>query len=264
MSFEGLTNVNVELTSRCNKKCFMCGRRKLERDHSRQELPKWGDMDYELVKDISKQLPSSIIVQLHDNGEPLMYPHLEKAMVLFKRQIRTLDTNGRLLMEKAKEIIGNLDTITVSVFENDPEGYEQWLIMREFMSIKGDRKPRVIARCLGDVDSSNYYAVADLVVTRTLHNPMGSFGYKKKVTIPEIGICLDALSHMAIKRDGKVSMCVRFDPEGLGTIGDLTSDSLSHIWAGKQRSEWLALHVAGKRSEIPLCSKCDYWGCPTG
>ena len=91
---------------------------------------------------------------------------------------------------------------------------------------------------------------------------MGSFGYKKKVTMPEIGICLDALSHMAIKRDGKASMCVRFDPEGLGTIGDITRDTLSDIWGGKLRSEYLALHIAGKRSEIPLCSKCSYWGCP--
>ena len=185
-------------------------------------------------------------------------------MACFANQIRCVDTNGKLLMEKSEEIIGNLDTITVSVFENDPEALEQWMIMNEFMSIKGDRKPRVIARCLGDVNLSNYYEVSDMVVTRTLHNPMGSFNYKKKVTMPEIGICLDALSHMAIKRDGKVSMCVRFDPEGLGTIGDVTRDTLSDIWGGKLRSEYLALHIAGKRSEIPLCSKCDYWGCPTG
>ena len=224
--------------------------------------PVWGDMDYELVKSIAKQIPAGIVVQFHDNGEPLLYPNLGKALSLFSNQIRCLDTNGKLLIEKSEEIIDNLDTITVSVFENDLEAEEQMMIMREFMSIKGDRKPRVIARCLGDVGSSDYYAVADMVVTRTLHNPMGSFDYKKKVTIPEIGICLDALSHMAIKRDGKVSMCVRFDPEGLGTIGDATRDTLSDIWGGELRSEYLALHIAGKRSEIPLCSKCDYWGLP--
>ncbi|KKK83666.1 hypothetical protein LCGC14_2791100, partial [marine sediment metagenome] len=189
---------------------------------------------------------------------------LGKALSLFSNQIRCLDTNGKLLIEKSEEIIDNLDTITVSVFENDSEAYEQMMIMKKFMSIKGDRKPRVIARCLGKVNLSNYYAVADIVVTRTLHNPMGSFGYKKNVTIPEIGICLDTLSHLAIKRDGKVSMCVRFDPKGLGTIGDITRDTLSDIWGGSIRSEYLALHIAGKRSEIPLCSKCDYWGCPTG
>ncbi len=261
-NLNGLANVNIELTSRCNKKCFMCGRRKLERDYP--SLTNWGDMDYEMVKSISSQLLPSIVVQLHDGGEPLMYPHFGEAVALFKRQIRCMDTNGRLLVASASGIIDNLDTITVSVFENDPEALEQWMIMREFMSIKGDRKPRVIARCLGKVNSSNYYAVADLVVTRTLHNPMGSFDYKKKVTIPEIGICLDALNHLAIKRDGKVSMCVRFDPEGLGTIGDLTRDSLSDIWGGKERKTRVALHIAGKRPEISLCNKCDYWGCPTG
>ena len=227
-------------------------------------------MDYELVQSISRQLPKGIVVQFHDNGEPLLYGRLHEALSLFPNQIRCLDTNGKLLLARRDDILErglgtkSLDTITVSVFENDPEALEQWMIMNEFMSIKGDRKPRVIARCLGKVNSTNYHAVADMVVTRTLHNPMGSFDYKKKPTIPEIGICLDALNHLAIKRDGKVSMCVRFDPEGLGTIGDLMRDSLVKIWGGKERKPREALHIAGKRSEIPLCNKCAYWGLPNG
>ncbi|KKL50487.1 hypothetical protein LCGC14_2305040, partial [marine sediment metagenome] len=103
-------------------------------------------MDYELVKSISQQIPHGLVVQFHDNGEPLLYPDLGKALLLFNANVRCLDTNGKLLLKRAGEIIGNLDTIAVSVFEDDPEAYEQWLIMREFMSMKGDRKPRVIAR----------------------------------------------------------------------------------------------------------------------
>ena len=237
MSFEGLTNLNIELTSRCQKSCHMCGRRKLKD-------AEWGDMDYELVKSIAKQIPLGVVVQFHDNGEPLLYPRLGEALGLFRGNIRCLDTNGKMLIKQCNAIIEKMDTITVSVFEGDPEASEQWMIVREFMNIKGDRKPRVIARCLGDVNLSNYYEVADMVVTRTLHNPMGSFDYKKKVTIPEIGICLDALSHLVIKRDGKVSMCVRFDPEGLGTIGDATSDTLSDIWGGSIRSEYLSIYLS--------------------
>ena len=166
MSFEGLTNVNLELTSRCQKSCHMCGRRKIERDNP--EKVNWGDMDYDLVKSISKQIQKGIVVQFHDNGEPLLYPRFGEAVSLFNNQIRCMDTNGKLLVSKVEEIVNNLDTVSVSVFEGDTEAYEQWMIMREFMSIKGDRKPRVIARCLGKVNSSNYYAVADMVVTRTL------------------------------------------------------------------------------------------------
>jgi MoaA/NifB/PqqE/SkfB family radical SAM enzyme len=28
----GLGNINIELTSRCNKSCWMCGRRKVEKE----------------------------------------------------------------------------------------------------------------------------------------------------------------------------------------------------------------------------------------
>ena len=35
---------------------------------------------------------------------------------------------------------------------------------------------------------------------------MGSFKYQKNPTIPEIGICLDLLNHMVIRKDGKVSI----------------------------------------------------------
>ena len=34
--FNGLTTVNVELTSRCNKSCWMCGRRKVDAEYRGQ------------------------------------------------------------------------------------------------------------------------------------------------------------------------------------------------------------------------------------
>ena len=257
----GLTNVNVELTSRCSKSCWMCGRRKIERDYP--ELAQWGDMDYELVKSISGRIPRGIVVQFHDNGEPLLYPSLAGALNLFKAQIRCLDTNGKLLLEKAGEIIGNLDTITISTFERDTEAEEQYEILKEFLRIKGKRKPNVIVRCLGNVETERYEQLGVIVATRILHNPLGSFGYTKPPTIPEIGICLDALSHLVIKRDGKVAMCVRFDPTGLGIIGDMNNESLDDIWNGLKRRMALKFHIKGERHLLPLCKACSYWGIAT-
>jgi len=258
----GLSVLNLELTSKCNKRCWMCGRRKIERDYP--HLANWGDMDYEMAQRVSSQTPSGVVVQFHDNGEPLLYPRLGEALSLFSNQIRCLDTNGKLLIDKAEEIIGNLDTITISTFEGDGEADEQCETLVRFLEIKGDRKPRVIVRCLGEVELGRYRELDCLIATRVLHNPMGSFGYKRRTTVPEIGICLDALSHLVIKRDGKVSMCVRFDPEGLGIIGDATTASLGEIWRGKQRRQWLGYHIEGRRDLIPLCSRCEFWGVPVG
>lgn len=297
--FNGLTTVNVELTSRCNKSCWMCGRRKQERDYP--ELCNWGDMDFELVKSIAKQLPEGIVIQFHNNGESLLYPQFGEAVKLFKNQIKCVDTNGKLLLKKADEIIDNLDTLTISVIENDPEGDEQYEIVEKFLKVKGNRKPFMIYRLLGNVSKrpltkrekkeinkyspsitrhkfgsilknsiylierkQRWYKLPGIVATRILHSPMGSFNYEKKVTIPEIGICLEALNHLVINRDGTVSLCVRFDPLKELVIGDANKEKLIDIWNGKKRLSILKKHIEGKRNELPFCSKCEFWGCPTG
>ncbi len=259
--FNGLTTVNIELTSRCNKKCFCCGRRKLEKEHP--ELCDWGDMDFKLVEKIAKQLPEGIVVQLHNNGESLLYPRFGDAAKLFQRQIRCLDTNGKLIVEKADEIISNLETLTISVIENDPEGDEQYKLVKKFLRIKGNKKPNLIYRCLGKVDTEKWKKLPGIVATRVLHNPLGSFKYKKNPTKPEIGICLDLLNHMCIDRFGKVSICVRFDPLRLGVIGDANKTPLVGIWNSPKRRKWLKYHIEGKRNKVPLCSYCEFWGVPT-
>src|SRR5208282_2373948 len=147
----GLANINIELTSRCNKNCWMCGRRKIDRDYPELALD-YGDMDFDLVGKIASQLPPNIIVQLHNNGEPLLYPRFGEAVRLFNRQTTNIVTNGKLLVEKADEVIDHLDTIAISVIENDPEADEQYDIIKKFLRLKGDKKPFTILRINGEVD----------------------------------------------------------------------------------------------------------------
>ena len=263
-NFSSLATVNVELTSRCNKVCSMCGRRKIERDYPKLTL-KYGDMDFPLVNKIATQLPENIVVQLHSNGESLLYPRFGDAVKLFSKQITNVVTNGKLLLEKADEIIGNLDTMAISIIEDDPEGDQQYEIIEKFLKIKGAKKPFTILRINGEVDEGRYQIFDLIMARRVLHSPLGSFNYKKRnPTIPEIGICLDFLNHLAINREGKVSICVRFDPKLLGVIGDVNEQSLGEIWNSKRRMQWLAYHKQGLREEIPLCSYCHFWGVPTG
>lgn len=261
--FNGLTTVNVELSSRCNKNCWMCGRRKIDREYPEIAL-KYGDMDFGLVESIAGQLPEGIVVQFHNNGESLLYPKFGEAVSLFKKQIKCMDTNGKLIVKKADEIIDNLDTLTISVIEKDEETEEQYRLIREFLKIKGNREPFVVIRVLGNVDLQKYKETGALIATRILHSPMGSFRYTKNPTVPETGLCLDMLNHLCISSDGRVSICVRFDPTGLGVIGDANKTPLVEIWNSDLRKQWLKLHIEGRREEVPLCSKCEFWGVPTG
>jgi radical SAM protein with 4Fe4S-binding SPASM domain len=103
------------------------------------------------------------------------------------------------------------------------------------------------------------------VTRRILHSPLGSYNYQKAdPTIPEIGICLDFLGHLAINKDGRASICVRFDPKGLGVIGDCAEQTLEEIWNSPRRREWLQAHKQGRRDLVPLCAYCHFWGVPTG
>ncbi len=134
MNLNGLTTVNVELTSRCNKNCWMCGRRKIDRDFP-ELASKYADMDFTLVNLITKQLPPGIVVQFHSNGEGMLYPKFGEAVRLFERQIKCITTNGLLLLEKANEVIGNLDTVAVSIIQDEiPEIKEKLLeIIKRFL-----------------------------------------------------------------------------------------------------------------------------------
>jgi hypothetical protein len=242
----------------------MCGRRKIDRDYPEIAM-NYGDMDFALVERIAAQVPEGLVVQFHNNGEPFLYPRLGDAIRLFKHQIKCLDTNGKLLVEKASEVIDNLDTLTVSVIENDPETDEQYEFVKKFLAIKGHKRPLMVYRLLGQVkDPERWEALGGIVAKRILHNPMGSFQYKRNPTVPEIGMCVEILNHMAISRLGMVSACVRFDPLGLGILGDANKMSLWEIWNGEKRKQWIELHKQGKRKEILFCGKCDYWGVPTG
>ncbi len=259
-----LTSINIELTNKCNKNCWMCGRRKIDREYPEISL-KYGDMNFELVKKISRQIPPRIVVQLHNNGEPLLYPYFGEAVELFKKNITNIVTNGKLLVQKADEIIDKLDTLSISVFENDEESEEQYQIINEFLKIKKSQKPFTSLRLIGSVDDKKYKKFNILIIRRVLHSPLGSFNYRKlNPTVPEIGICLDFLNHLAIDRMGDISICVRLDPKKLGVIGNINDKTLSEIWNSEKRLEWKKYHIQGQRDKVPLCSFCHYWGVPTG
>lgn len=258
----GLSTINIELTSRCNKNCWMCGRRKVDREYPELSLD-YGDMDFALLERIAPQIPEGIVVQFHRDGDALLYPRFGDATRLFDRHIKNIVTNGKLLVDKVDEIVGNLDTLSVSIFEGDEEADEQREIVRQFLAIKKDRKPFVTLRLIGDVDQKPYEEFKQLFVRRVLHAPMGSFGYVKRTpAIPEIGICWDFLNHPCINRKGDLSICVRFDPTGQGVLGNLGNATLEELWNGAQRASWKACHVEGRRADVPLCARCEYWGVP--
>ncbi len=249
----------IELTNKCNKNCWMCGRRKMERDYPKLATQK-GEMDFELVKKISDQLADGTVVQLHNNGEPLMYSRLGDAIKLFERQITNIVTNGKWLVRKADEIINNLDNLAVSLFEGDVEADAQFEVLVKFLELKGNKKPFTILKAHGDMKLDRYKELELPITGRYIHDPMGNFGFELHPAIPDVCMCTDFLTRLVINWEGKVSPCANFDPHGIHIIGDVRTEKLEEIWNSSKRLEWLEYHKQGRRDKIPLCSKCEYWG----
>ena len=259
----GLGYANVELSSVCNKSCWMCGRRKRDKEQRGDE---YGFMEYETAIKIANEIPAGTMIQLHNNGEGLMHPEFGKMLKLFKHCITNIVSNGKLILKKADEIIDHLDILTISIIQGDDgeEQIDQYTILKKFLLLKGDKKPNVILRFLGDCDERTYNNFNLLHVNRVLHIPDGSRNYTKTPTIPEHGVCTDLLNHLAIDRHGDVSCCVRFDPNRMLVLGNIMYSSLDELWNCEKRLSMIKKHIEGKRSEVPYCgNQCEFWGIAT-
>jgi radical SAM protein with 4Fe4S-binding SPASM domain len=233
----------------------------MEREYP--HLVDWGDMDHEMVHKIAVQVPHRTIVQFHSNGEPLLYPYLGWALFQFRHCFRQFNTNGKLLPEKGSEIIDNLDVLTISVIEKDVEGDYQYDRVKEFLAVKGDRRPNIVFRLLGKVERPDrWQELGGVVCTRVLHAPGGSYDYEREVTKPEIGVCLDLLTHLAIDRYGNISVCVRFDPDGKLRLGNVNDISLYDAWKHPKRLKYIEKHIDQHRDNCGGCNGCHYWGVP--
>lgn len=258
----GLAQLNLELTSRCDKThlCAMCG-------HQNPDVNPitYGDMDYGMLERIRAQLEPGILVSFHRDGEPTAYPRLGDALALFAGFTTSIVTHGLNLARRADEIIGRCTTLTVSVFRGDADVTEQYRAVQEFLRIKGARAPIAQLKIVGDMSKDElapYEALGVPIIRRLIHVPISNAKYAhRSPTIPEVGVCLDALHRPTIDWRGDVFLCNRLDPTRHGYLGSVVTESLEAIWNGEARTTMLDAHKRGRRDLAnPLCATCEYWG----
>jgi len=266
MSLSGLAQVHIELTSRCDKRtlCSFCG-------HQRQDVNPitYGDMDYGLLQRIRRQLVPGIVVAFHRDGEPTAYPLLGHALRLFASFTTSIVTHGLNLARLAETLVGHCTTITVSVYRGDPDGALQYAVLKEFLAVHPTRvRPLVQVKIVGDMDEDDMEKIQALgvpIIRRLIHNPTGNHHYAHtSPTIPEGGLCLDALHRPSIDWQGTVYLCNRLDPRQATKIGSLREQTLEEIWNGSKRQAMIHAHTLGRRADAnTLCAKCTFWGVPS-
>ena len=262
MALSGLAQLNIELTSKCDKRtlCAFCG-------HQKQEVNPitYGDMDYGLLESIREQLKPGVVVAFHRDGEPTAYPRLVEALRLFAPFTTSIVTHGCNLVRCAEALVGHCTTLTISAFKGDPDGDVQYETVKKFLEQKGNAAPRVQIKIVGDWFNSPYESLGVPILRRLIHNPTGNSHYAHHLpTIPEVGICLDALHRPSIDWEGRVYLCNRLDPDKDTQIGDLRCQTLDEIWNGPISHEMMEAHKKGKREEAnALCATCTFWGVPS-
>ena len=260
----GLSQINIELSSRCDKStlCFFCG----HQDRKTNPNLKFGDMDFVLLQNIAGQVPLPIVISFHRDGDPLVYPRLGDALRLFRASPTSIVTHGEALNRRADEIIDNCTTVTVSVIPNDPDRDLQLESIAGFLAKKGARRPMVQLKCVGRVENLEPYEKLGVPITnRALHSKKGNWNYHKiEPIVPEIRVCLDFLGRPTVDWRGRLFICNRLDTLDDGLLGDLNESTLDALWNSPRRSEMLAAHLAGRRDQAnALCASCDFWGIST-
>lgn len=260
----GLSQLNIELSSRCDKEtiCGVCG----HQDRKTNPNLKFGDMDFALLERIYQQVPSAIIISLHRDGDPLVYPKLREALYLMRDSLTSIVTHGETLAARADDIIDSCTTVTVSVIPNDKDREIQLESIRGFLAKKGALRPQVQLKFVGIIkEAEEYEALGIPIINRALHSKKGNWNYARvEPPVPEIRVCLDFLGRPTVDWRGRVFVCNRLDTSDAGLIGDLNTQSLDEIWNGPKRMAMLKAHMAGRRDLAnKLCASCEYWGIPT-
>lgn len=260
----GLSQLNIELSSRCDRAtlCAFCG----HQDRKTNPHLKFGDMDFALLQRIREQVAPPVVISFHRDGDPLVYPLLREALMLFAEFPTSIVTHGEALGRRAHDLIGLATTVTVSVIPNDRDREVQLESIRSFLAQKGDLPPVLQLKFVGAIaDAKPYEDLGVRIINRALHSKKGNWNYVKVNPIaPEIGVCLDFLGRPTVDWKGRVFICNRLDTLDQGIIGDLNAQSLDEIWNGPERARMLEAHLAGRRELAnPLCASCESWGIPT-
>jgi len=272
--------ITVELTNRCNLRCFMCPRNKVNM--------KLGDMDVDLFKKIvdeaSQFLPVCLVPFFR--GESLLHPQFIEMLTYAKNKGLSpiqLATNAYFLSEELSSKILDLeiDFISFSVDVNSPSVYEKIRkhsdFERVFSNVLGfikERnkrkfsKPQIQISAVKIKENENF--IKDFIdfwidkVERVriyfAHSLNGRLGYVEgEEEIPNIRKpCLKLLTDIVIYWNGDVAIC-NHDWDRDLFIGNVKQNSIQQIWHNSIYTQIRGKHLENKLEDFPPCNFCSHW-----
>lgn len=271
--------VMIEVTNRCNCKCFFCGSNNSER--------KRGFIDKGLAIRLIKEAYAygARKISFHGMGEPFLCKDLAKYVLIAKQEGYTyiyLDTNG--IMATPEKVIpvleAGLDSLKFSIHAATAEthrsivrvgGFEN-LIENVRLTYKYIKDHKLSCKLIAyqAISTLNYHEVDDFkkmmqpivdeVWSRPIHNGSGAKPENKQYSIgaQEPAMCelpcKELYQRMIISWDGKAIACST-DWTGALAYGDTRQDDLLSLW--NSDALWAIRKQHENRSTLPtICSQC--------
>jgi radical SAM protein with 4Fe4S-binding SPASM domain len=281
--------VMIDPANVCNMRCSFCptGHRYL-RDMRTNGIMDW-DLFHKIVDNFTFMPHRIKQLTFCKDGEPLLNKHLVE-MIRYARDADIADriwlkTNGVLLTPEMNTKLSKcgLDLIGVSVKQFSREGYkkvtgvevdyDKLIRMTEDLFYKcKDTDTRVYVSTINlnitDLDATKFYDdfehKCDYIAIEDAHGwslsqivdfAQGSVVFDTVVT--DKIACPWPLFTMGINYDGSVSACQE-DWSMSNIIGNLNTETVSKIWHGQKRRDFLRTHLVGRRAELPACAQCSY------
>jgi len=267
--------IRFEVTNKCNARCIMCPREKMDRPQ--------GVLDLALYKRVLDQAcdMGADVVSLENYGETFMDPwFFERAAYAKakKMQVYTI-TNGSLFTrDLADKAVLYLDKIRFSIYGTTKEIYEkihkgldfeivtgnlEYLIQRKKGS--GSRIPKIEVYFLMMEENKHqvedfkkkWLGRADDISIWKPHNWSDGRGYRelcsgqKKVTCGR-----PSKGPIQVQWDGLVVPCC-FDYNSSIVLGDLKKQSLKEVINSPEYNLLRQAHASGDFTKFAFCDSCD-------
>jgi len=249
--------VTLELTNRCNRACPECPRHKM-----RYSI---GDMPLSIFTRIIDQLPDDTTIVPFFRGESLVHPQFADAMhQLHRFSTVQLATNGDALnASNINAIIASCSFVSLSLHDFGlNHDATEWLMAAENagvttqVSILATQIPNGQKQVF--IDTWLQWVNRVRIYMEHSHRGFGDTALNLK--------CLDQpcpkpFEEMAVYWDGKAALC-NHDWDNGYPLGDLTTQTVEHVWHSHAYEDVRNLHNDGGRCRIDACKACDYWMVP--
>lgn len=224
-----LKNVNIEVTTKCNRRCSFCP---VSYDTSREEISMSTKLFTKIIDEL-KDIGFDGVIEISLFGEPLMDKRIIKFIKYIKlnTKIKTIIyTNGDLLTVQLAHKLINSGIGHIIVSQHDATPSKQIRLLKEY-----DWGDKILFK-------------AQNATSRVLINRGGTVNVK---TLYPISCSINA---MVIRADGKVCLCCQ-DYYNEVVFGDVNNESIYDIW-NKESYRNIRRELKRGIFRLPICKRC--------